>query len=198
MLVSRWIIETHWPSRMCCPLVRLGKVNQQRHLFKSLPAPGSHLFSSWETKDHFLLLVVKQQVHFSAGWSNGQPPPSARVCLSLSTCSVIVNSENCHSPSGRWKFHPWCPPGWSSCGQGPKSCRAPHTFSGSSALWPCLMATIPTVSLGPGTGSFEEPSARGTLWDGRGSWCVIKKLQYEHVNTQQQPSLGFLPVWISP
>lgn len=25
------------------------------------------------------------------------------------------------------------------------------------------MATIPTVSLGPGPGSFEEPSARGTL-----------------------------------
>lgn len=195
MLVSRWIIETHWPPWICCPLVRLGKVNQQWHLFKSLPAPGSHLFSSWEAEDHLLLLMLRQQVHFSMGWSNGQPPLSARACLSLSTCSTTVNFENCHSPSGWWKFHHWCPLGWSFWRRGPKSCRVPHTFSRSSALWPCLMAVGDHPDGQPGTRHWQLWRAFCSwyaLWDGRGSRGVIKKLQWEPVNTHQQlPLLDF-------
>lgn len=200
MLVSRWVIETHWPPRICCPLVRLGKVNQQCHLFKSLPAPGSHLFSSWETKDHLLLLVVKQQVHFSMGWSNGQPPPSRprgfAFHFQLVQSSLTLKT---HSPSGWWKFHQCCPLGWRFCRRGSKSCRAPHTFS--SALWPCLMAVGDHPDCQPGTRHWQLWRAFCTwyaLWDGRGSWCVIKKLQCEHVSTHQQPFLGFWPVWRSP
>lgn len=126
-----------------------------------MPAPGSHLLSSWETKGSlFLLLVVKQQVHFAMGWSNGW---WEKVCLSLSTCSILINSEKCHIPFVQWTFHhPWRF-GWSSCRRGPKSWRASHTFSRSFASSPRLMTAAynPGVCLPPSLGNLQEASG---LW----------------------------------
>lgn len=98
-------------------------------------------------------------------------PQLEKACLSLSTCSIIINSEKRHIPFVQWKFHHQWPFGWSFCRRGPKSCRAPHTFSRSLALFPCLM-TVPEIlesiySLTPV--ALRKPLCGGT--------CVSLRLQ---------------------
>lgn len=130
---------------------------------------------------------------FRHGMIKRSASPRPRLCLSLSTCSIIINSETGHIPFVQRECHRWWPSGGSFCRWGPKSCRAPHTFSRSFALLPCLTAavTILPVRLGLDAGNFEERFVGVTLSAPR--WeRIMGHLKHCSVSTRTRLSSSFL------
>lgn len=132
------IIEEHCSLWISPPFRQRGKVS---NVICLKICPHLVLICSPAEKPKTTFYCLWSNSKFILPWDDqtASLPQAEKVCLSLPTCSIIINSENCHIPFGQWKFHHWWPFGWGFCRQGPKSCRAPHTFSRSFALFPCLM-----------------------------------------------------------
>lgn len=101
MLISRW---NYWDPLTAVNMLCFGKTGKSQLAMslvkkKNLPAPGSHLFSSWETKDNFLWLWSNSKFISAGDDQTVSLPQSKAVCLSLSTCSITIHSEKKRSHS---------------------------------------------------------------------------------------------------